>query len=120
MTTRNTGILWENAALAHLRANGLHPLARNYTCRYGEIDLIMKGSDSIVFVEVRYRKDGAHGDGIASVGAGKRAKLTRAAALWLQGHPQYAVQPCRFDVVGCSVTPDHPTFDWTRNAFDAV
>jgi putative endonuclease len=127
--TRNMGILWENAALSHLRAAGLQPLARNFTCRYGEIDLIMlekdglekdgRARDGIVFAEVRYRNTSARGDGLASVGAAKRAKLVRAAAVYLQEHPRMAGSPCRFDVVACGGTPEHPSFDWVRCAFDA-
>lgn len=129
MTTRDVGILWENAALSHLRNAGLAPLARNYVCRYGEIDLIMldkrgrdqngRGCDGIVFVEVRYRNANARGDGAASVGPAKRTKLIRAAAVYLQAHPQRAGMPCRFDVVACGGTPECPSFDWIRAAFDA-
>ncbi len=133
MPARDVGLLWENAALSHLRRSALEPLARNFTCRYGEIDLIMldKGRldksrldkserNQIVFVEVRYRNLKARGDGLASVGAGKRAKLIRAAAVYLQAHPQLAGMPCRFDVVACGGTPECPSFDWIRAAFDAV
>jgi putative endonuclease len=119
MSARDTGIVWEDAALAHLRAAGLVPITRNFHCRFGEIDLILRDSDSIVFTEVRYRNENACGDGIASVGAAKRSKLIRAAQIWLQQNPRYAAQPCRFDVIGCSGTPAHPQFEWTRNAFDA-
>ena len=127
MATRDIGLVWENAALSHLRQSALEPLARNFTCRYGEIDLIMldksrldkSGHDQIVFVEVRYRNPSAHGDGLASVGAGKRAKLVRTAAVYLQAHPRLAGMPCRFDVVACGGTPEDPSFDWIRAAFDA-
>lgn len=123
VATRDIGALWEDAALAHLRGAGLEPLTRNFNCRFGEIDLIMLDNNvrggGVVFVEVRYRNAAAHGDGAASVGHAKRAKLTRAAALYLQAHPKFAAQPCRFDVIGCSGTPEQPKFDWTRNAFDA-
>ena len=74
----------------------------------------MREREQIVFVEVRYRGAAAHGDGTLSVGAGKRAKLARAAAVYLQAHPVFANLPCRFDVVGCSGTPEHPDFEWTR------
>jgi putative endonuclease len=127
--TREVGTLWENAALSHLRGAGLQPLARNFSCRYGELDLIMldrtgaqKGvrePDGIVFVEVRYRNGNARGDGLASVGPAKRAKLVRAASLYLQAHPQMAGSPCRFDVVSCAGTPEQPSFQWIRAAFDA-
>ena len=127
MATRDVGALWENAALSHLRQSALELLTRNFTCRLGEIDLVMldrsrrdkDSRDQIVFVEIRYRNPNARGDGLASVGAGKRAKLTRAAAVYLQAHPKLAGMPCRFDVVACGGTPDCPSFDWIRAAFDA-
>ena len=127
MSTRDIGMLWESAALSHLRQSAMEPLARNFTCRHGEIDLVMLdksrpdkcGLDQVVFVEIRYRNADARGDGLASVGAGKRAKLIRAAAVYLQANPRLAGMPCRFDVVACSGTPDRPSFDWIRTAFDA-
>jgi putative endonuclease len=94
-------------------------IARNFTCRYGEIDLIMRDRDQIAFIEVRYRGDDMHGGGTVSVGAGKREKLARAAAVYLQQNPVLAAMTCRFDVVGCSGTPVTPVFEWTRSAFDA-
>src|SRR6188768_3306730 len=92
VTTRDIGSLWEDAVLAHLQRAGLKMIARNFTCRYGEIDLIMREQDrrerdrrererreqdqrdhdQIVFIEVRYRGDAMHGGGTVSVGAGKR------------------------------------------------
>ena len=119
MTTRVTGAAWENAAEAHLRQSGLRTLQRNFTCRLGEIDLVMADRDCTVFVEVRFRRDPAYGDGVASVGLAKRAKLMRAAQVWLLAHPRQANQPCRFDVIGCGGTPLKPEFDWIRNAFEA-
>ncbi len=134
-TPRDVGIHWEDAAATHLRQAGLEPVARNFSCRYGEIDLVMLDrtgldrnkhdksrpdrSESIVFVEVRYRNIDARGDGLASVGAAKRSKLLRAAAVYLQEHPKLADMPCRFDIVSCGGTLERPSFDWIRAAFDA-
>ena len=118
VTTRDIGSRWEDAVLAHMQRAGLIAIARNFTCRYGEIDLIMRDRDQIAFIEVRYRGDDMHG-GTVSVGAGKRAKLARAAAVYLQQNPMLAAMTCRFDVVGCSGTPVTPVFEWTRSAFDA-
>jgi len=84
MGARGTGTHWENAALLHAQKAGLELLERNFQCRLGEIDLILADGDVIVFTEVRYRGDGARGDGTATVGAAKQAKLVRAAQLWLQ------------------------------------
>jgi putative endonuclease len=118
-TTRATGAHWEDAALAHLQRNGLKLVERNFVCRFGEIDLILRDRDHLVFAEVRYRGDAARGDGTLSVGAAKRAKLTRAASVYLQAHPQFSHLPCRFDVVGCAGTLAQPDFKWTRAAFEA-
>lgn len=118
-TTRDTGARWEDAALAWLQRAGLALIARNFTCRYGEIDLVMRDRDQIAFIEVRYRGDDSQGGGTVSVGPGKRAKLTRAAAVFLQQHPELAARPCRFDVVGCCGSLAAPKFEWTRAAFDA-
>ncbi len=113
---RKTGSEWEAAVESWLRKAGLRPLARNFFCRYGEIDLIMRDGDIVVFVESRYRKTG---DGVASVGASKRLKMQRTASMYLQANPVFANAPCRFDVVGCRGTPHNPSFDWVKSAFDA-
>lgn len=116
---RNTGSDWETIVEDHLRKSGLTTLARNFYSRYGEIDRIMRDRNDVVFVEIRYRKSSARGDGTASVGASKRTKLIRTASMFLQSRRDLSNAPCRFDVVSCSGTPDAPQFDWIRNAFDA-
>ncbi len=118
-TTRTTGTLWEDAALSYLTGSGLKTIARNFNCRFGEIDLILRDRDSLVFVEVRYRDDMQHGGAAPSVGATKQARLVKAASLYLQAHPELTSLPCRFDVVGCSGSPAAPRFEWIRGAFEA-
>lgn len=125
MSARATGDLWEGAALARLQQAGLRLVARNFHCRYGEIDLVLLDhggheGDTLVFVEVRYRDGAAHGSGTASVGAAKQRKLVQTAQIFLQAHARFAALPCRFDVIGCAGTPQRPVFEWTRNAFDAT
>jgi putative endonuclease len=120
---RSTGSRYENLACERLEAAGLVLVDRNFTCRYGELDLVMRDGDVIVFVEVRYRRGGGpggFGDGIDSVGAGKRAKLVRAATAWLAMHPRFAQRTCRFDVVAIAGDADAAAFDWRANAFDAA
>jgi putative endonuclease len=118
-SARDTGSRWEDAALAYLLQRGLRLVERNFNCRYGEIDLILRDAESLVFAEVRYRGDAARGGGTLSVGPAKRMKLARAAAVYLQAQPRLAGLPCRFDVVGCGGSLAAPEFEWTRNAFDA-
>lgn len=114
----------EDAALAHLQTHGLRLLSRNASARVGEIDLVMLDKsgvdgDVVVFVEVRYRAGTAFGGGAASVDAGKRRRLVRAAQSFLQRHPRHANAPCRFDVVAASGDPASPAFEWLKDAFRA-
>jgi len=123
VNTRSTGASYEDVALAHLEKAGLALLARNFNCRYGEIDLVMNEQNVVVFVEVRYRRGaslrGGYGDGAESVSAGKRAKLVRAAETFLASHARLAQRPCRFDVLAIADGDGTPVIDWRRNAFDA-
>ncbi|WP_235499688.1 YraN family protein, partial [Frateuria sp. Soil773] len=96
---RAAGDVFEQRALDELERAGLKLLARNYATRHGEIDLVMRDGDSVVFVEVRYRVRAGHGDALASVTRAKQDKLIRTASLWLAAHPQHARRACRFDVV---------------------
>ena len=88
----------ENAAGRYLRWRGLTPIGRNYRCRGGEIDWIMRQGAELVFVEVRYRGRSHWGSPIETIGAAKRRRWVRAAACWQQRHRRQEV-PCRFDVV---------------------
>ena len=111
------GAAVEAAAQAFLLARGLAPVAQNARLRCGELDLVMAEAGTLVFVEVRYRASQAFGGGAASVDAGKRRKLVRAAGLYLAGHPRWAQRPCRFDVVAASGA--EPRLEWVRDAFRA-
>lgn len=114
---RARGAAVEAAARAHLRAAGLADIARNAQYRRGELDLVMRDGDSVVFVEVRYRRNSAYGGDAASVDWRKRRKLVSAAQLFLATHPALAQKPCRFDVVEAEGEP--PRLRWIRDAFRA-
>jgi len=116
---RADGARYEDIALAYLERAGLALIARNYHCRYGELDLVMRERDVVVFVEVRYRGASRFGDGVDSVGAAKRAKLVRAASAFLAEHPRLAGAACRFDVLAIGGGEDAPSMDWRQNAFEA-
>lgn len=107
----------EDAALAHLRAHGLQLLARNVGFRCGEIDLILRDHDEVVFAEVRQRHDDAYGGAVASVDHRKCARIARAAQLWLAGQPALARRPCRFDVVAITGEGRDARIEWLRAAF---
>lgn len=114
---RARGSQVEAAARAFLRRAGLADVAANASFRSGELDLVMRDGDSLVFVEVRYRRDARFGGGAASVDARKQRRIATAAALFLQAHPALARQPCRFDVVEAEGDPAAPTLTWLKDAF---
>ncbi|MEO7917563.1 MAG: YraN family protein [Dokdonella sp.] len=119
MNTRASGQHFERVACAHLQTAGLKLLERNANSRHGEIDLVMVDAETIVFVEVRYRRSDRSGDGLDSVGPSKRTKLIRAASLWLAAHPEHARRASRFDVVALSGGKERPEIEWLKSAFDA-
>ncbi|MBB5014538.1 YraN family protein [Rehaibacterium terrae] len=114
---RADGAAWEDLARATLERHGLRMLATNAHCRFGELDLVMADGATVVFVEVRYRRGGGFGGGLASVDARKRRRIALAAQAFLAARPPLARRPCRFDVVAVSGSADAPRIDWVRNAF---
>ena len=121
--TRARGAKIEAAAQGWLSRAGLRAVAANANYRFGELDLVMLDGDgrdaTLVFIEVRYRRDARFGGGAASIDAGKRRRLVRAAQAFLASHRQYADASCRFDVIDASGDPDAPAFNWMRDAFRA-
>ena len=98
-------------ALQFLQKNGLKLLARNFHSRFGEIDLIMQDSETIVFIEVRYRHSPRFGTSAESIGYRKQQRLIKTAQFYLLRHPHN--KACRFDVIAID-----QSLQWIRNAFD--
>lgn len=111
----NLGEEAEQIAATYLQQNGLTLLDRNYRCRFGEIDLIMRDGKTLVFVEVRLRRDNSFGGAGISITPSKQQKLTRTAEHYLQ---QYGVASCRFDAI-LMTKANVENIEWIRNAFDA-
>ncbi|BDU15533.1 YraN family protein [Lysobacter auxotrophicus] len=116
---RARGAAVEAAARAYLGRAGLRDVAANANYRFGELDLVMLDGATLVFVEVRYRRDARFGGGAASVDVHKRRKLVHAASAFLAHHPKYANAPCRFDVVEADGDPESPRLNWVKDAFRA-
>ncbi len=111
-TKRQQGDHAEAQAERWLRRQGLTTLARNYRCRRGEVDLIMRQGETLIFVEVRLRRHAGFGGALASVDARKQQRLILAAQHYLQRHSWDG--PCRFDVVGLDA---QGVADWIQDAF---
>lgn len=110
------GAAAEQAACRYLEQQGLVLLERNYRCRAGEVDLIMRDGDQLVFVEVRSRRNRRYGGPAESVTRAKQQRLSRAAAYYLLLHPDNA--PCRFDVI--AILQQDNRLEWIKDAFPAV
>lgn len=103
----------EDQALLYLQQHGLVLVERNFRCKGGELDLIMRDQQALVFVEVRKRASSRFGGAAASITASKQARLIIAAQVFLQ---RYATPPaCRFDVVAI----EGHRLEWLRNVMDA-
>jgi putative endonuclease len=109
----------EDAALRFLLSMGCVLLQRNYRCRLGEIDLIVRDGESLVFVEVRARDSDTFGGAAASVDRGKQRRLAAAARHFLMTHPRAAIRPARFDVIAISGDSGERAPRWIRAAFDS-
>jgi putative endonuclease len=119
LSTRQHGSHWERAAEALLRRHGLRPLTRNFSSRFGELDLVMLDGPVLVFVEVRYRHADRFGSGAETVTRSKQRKLASAAGLFLGLHAEHRLRPCRFDVVSIGEGPAGAELKWIKSAFDA-
>ncbi|MBD1553295.1 YraN family protein [Pseudomonas typographi] len=118
--SKRSGREAEAYALGYLRQQGLQVLAQNWHCRGGELDLVMLDSDTVVFAEVRYRQHRQWGGALESIDARKRQRLILAARHFLHACPQWAEQPCRFDVIAIEGNdPARPGLNWVKHAFDS-
>ena len=109
----------EDRALRYLEQHGLRLLKRNWLCRSGELDLVMLDGDTVVFIEVRYRRHSVWGGALESIDGRKQQKLIRAAQLFLQKESRWSNHPCRFDAIAIEAASSTATPNWIRNAFDA-
>lgn len=113
MGTTEKGNAAEQAAADYLAARGLRLVARNWRCKGGEIDLVMRDGGTLVFVEVRARGSMGFGGAAASITAGKQSRLILAARHYLASKGVDA--PCRFD----AVLIQGGRLEWLKGAFEA-
>ncbi len=116
--SRTVGLDAERLAGQFLQREGLISVARNFRCRLGEIDLIVRDKDCLVFVEVRYRTSNRFSRAGQTVDIHKQRKLIRTAAFFLAKRPQYANSVVRFDVVAIDADDrGERTIEWIKDAF---
>ena len=102
----------EDTAFEYLRKQGLSKIERNYRCRFGEIDLIMRDDETVVFVEVRMRSSSRFGGALESIDARKKQKLLTTARHYMAARG--GIPDCRFDAV---LLNGDSQIEWIRDAF---
>ena len=100
MNKRSVGTEYEKIAGAFLEKHGYEILEYNFRCRLGEIDIITKEQEYLVFVEVKYRSSDETGNPLEAVNRKKQQTISRVANYYCLTHGKGETTPCRFDVVG--------------------
>lgn len=120
---RTVGDRAESIAKQYLQAQGLRFVDNNFHCRQGEIDLIFTDKETLVFIEVRYRKNDHYGHSFETVTQRKQQKIVTAARYYLHKHKLTETVSSRFDVIGISVSGTNKNkhsnehINWIKNAF---
>ena len=118
---KSLGDDYEDKAVDWLQDQGLLLLARNFRGKTGEIDIVARDKDHLVFLEVRARSNRYFASAAGSVDRRKQLRILRTAQLFLQRHPCLANMPCRFDVIAFEPpqSATNPRIRWIRSAFTA-
>lgn len=116
MNTRKTGAAYEQIAIEYLQRQGVVILEHNYRNRRGEIDIIGRDGEYIVFIEVKYRRDNAKGYPVEAVNYSKQRTICRVADYYRMMHHMGDFTPVRYDVV--AICGEEIT--WYQNAFEHI
>ena len=107
----------ENLALKTIRNMGYQDIVQNYRCRLGEIDLIARDGDTLVFLEIKTRRTGSTADAKEAVNARKRRQISKVALNYMKTNNCENTR-ARFDVVAISLVGSSPKIEVIKNAFD--
>ena len=114
-----TGKEGEKLAAAYLRKNGYHIIETNFRCAIGEIDIIAREKDELVFLEVKTRTSKELGFPEQSVGTKKQKKMSQL-ALWYLQNKSIKYTASRFDVLAITMLPNGNQIKLIKNAFDFI
>jgi len=99
MNTRAIGTAYEDLACEHLESEGMQVLARNYRVKIGEIDIIARDGEELVFVEVKYRASMDFGGAEYAIPLSKQRTIRRTAQWFMKEYHIPGDAFCRFDAV---------------------
>ncbi len=108
----------ETLACRYLQQQGLHLIQRNFSCRFGEIDLIMRDQDTLVFIEVRMRSHAHFMHPRDTIDAFKQKKIIKTAIYYLQQQKLTSRMICRFDVI--AIEKEDNQLQWIKRAFEVT
>jgi len=117
LSRKDLGDKHEQLACEILSNNGLKIVTQNYRCKLGEIDIIARDKENLVFIEVRYRKSDSYGGSLESVDRKKQERVVRAASHYLQKHKLTNKISCRFDVFAVTGNLNQLQHIWIKGAF---
>lgn len=118
-TSKRIGTQAEQIAANYLKSKGLAIITENFSGPQGELDLIAQDKDTLVFVEVRYRKSAGFGLPQETVNWKKQQRIVQTARYFFARHPKWARKASRFDIVAIRGELELAKIDWIKNAFDA-
>ena len=123
-TNRSKGNFIETQAAAYLEREGYEIIARNYAYQGGELDIVAKTGETVVFVEVKSVWNNREGNPAARVNALKQRKIWKTACHFLHTQKDHAPrgfdQPCRFDVLSARIYQKPLQFEHFKNAFEGT
>lgn len=111
--SRKIGDQAEQQALRFLQQKGFKLIQRNFSIKFGEIDLIGFLNNTLLFVEVKQRASGVFGNALEMVGSKKQQRIRKTAMVFLQRYQKYRNASCRFDVI--AITSGE--LEWIQSAF---
>lgn len=120
LDSNQIGTKAESVALKYLQTCGLKLIAQNFSCKCGEIDIIMHDDEYLVFIEVRYRKQIHYGHPLETIDYRKQQKIINTVQYYLLKYPHSAQYPCRIDAVAIysssKATGMENKIEWIQNA----
>ncbi|MDY6970892.1 MAG: YraN family protein [Thermodesulfobacteriota bacterium] len=113
------GRLGEELALKRIKRLGYRKIIRNYRCPLGEMDLIARDGDTLVFIEIKTRRGGPTSYAKEAVDERKRRQLSKVALAYMKSNDCCETR-ARFDVIAVSLEEDEPRIEVVKNAFEAA
>lgn len=117
MLIKKVGQAAEDKALAYLQQQGLVFVTKNFNCKFGELDLIMRSKTHLIIIEVRKRSTNSYGGGVESITFAKRQKIIKTTEFYLTKNNLSDKVSIRFDVV--SIDGKEGVITWIKDAFRA-